>query len=161
MAGDKNTAWLERDGQNILRVMKGLCFLKIHLVIFNTMFSVHFIFYSYSQKFFYYSMNFITFILVQWSSQSNYIAFISIPNHQCVPSPTPKLSHLETIGVSKSVSQYLSGKEVHCILFLDLICMWYHMIWYLTVWLTSFSMKISRSIRVTANAVISSLLMAE
>ena len=40
---------------------------------------------------------------------------ISIPNPQ--PSPTPNLSHLETVSFSKSVSQYLLCKEVHCALF--------------------------------------------
>ena len=37
---------------------------------------------------------------------------MSIPNPQCIP-PPPKLSPLETIRFSKSVSQYLFCKEVH------------------------------------------------
>ena len=46
---------------------------------------------------------------------------ISIPNPQYV-SPTPNLSHLETVSFSKSMSQYLFCKEVHCVLFLDSTC---------------------------------------
>ena len=41
---------------------------------------------------------------------------ISIPHPQGIP-PPPKLSPLETISFSKSVSQYLFCKEVHCVLF--------------------------------------------
>ena len=49
---------------------------------------------------------------------------ISIPNPQCIP-PPPNLSHLETISFSKSMSQYLFCKEVHCVLlFLDSTCKW-------------------------------------
>ena len=64
-------------------------------------------------SFFYCSMNSITFIAVQQSSQPNFITF---------PSQTlgaslylPNLSHLETIRFSKSMSQYLFCKEVHCV----------------------------------------------
>ena len=64
---------------------------------------------------FYYLMNFITFIVVQQSSQPNFTAFPS-QNPQCIPA-SPNLSHLEIISFSKSVSQYLLCKEVHCVLF--------------------------------------------
>ena len=43
---------------------------------------------------------------------------ISIPDPQCIL-PTPHLSLLETIIFSKSVSQFLFCKEVHCVLFSD------------------------------------------
>ena len=41
---------------------------------------------------------------------------ISIPQPQCIP-PLSELSLLETVGFSKSVSQHLFWKEVHCVLF--------------------------------------------
>ena len=41
---------------------------------------------------------------------------ISIPQPKDIP-PPPKLSPLETISISKSVSQYLFCKEVHSVLF--------------------------------------------
>ena len=50
---------------------------------------------------------------------------ISLPQPQCIPL-LPKLSPLETISFSKSVSQYLFCKEVHCVLFSDSTCQWYH-----------------------------------
>lgn len=79
-----------------------------------------------------YLMNVTTFIIVQWSSQ-------------------PPQPHLETINFSKSVSQYLFCKEVHYVLFFYIP----HVsdsIWWrcLTVWLTSLSMIISKSIHVAA-----------
>ena len=43
---------------------------------------------------------------------------ISNPQPQHIP-PPPKLSPLETMGFSKSVSQYLFCKEVHSVLFSD------------------------------------------
>ena len=43
---------------------------------------------------------------------------ISIPHTQHVPPPL-KLSPLETLSFSKSMSQYRFCKEVHCILFSD------------------------------------------
>ena len=64
-------------------------------------------------------MNFITFIDVQQSSQTNFKAF---PSQILSASPPPNLSHLETITFSKSASQYLFCKEVHCVLFLDSAC---------------------------------------
>ena len=57
-------------------------------------------------------MYFITFIVVQQSSQPNFIAFPSQ-----TPSSSPNLCHLETIGCLRSVSQYLLCKEVHCLFF--------------------------------------------
>ena len=41
---------------------------------------------------------------------------ISIPQPKQIP-PPPKLSPLETVSFSKSVSLYLFCKEVHCVLF--------------------------------------------
>ena len=46
---------------------------------------------------------------------------ISNPNLQHNP-PSPNTSHLEAISFSKSVSQHLFPKEVHCVLFLDSTC---------------------------------------
>ena len=66
--------------------------------------------------FFNYSVNFITFIVAQQSSQPTFIAF---PSQTLSTFPHPHLSPLETISFSKSVSQYLFRKEVHCVLFLD------------------------------------------
>ena len=43
---------------------------------------------------------------------------ISTLKPQCIPHH-PNLSPLETISFSKSVSQHLFCKEVHCVLFLD------------------------------------------
>ena len=43
---------------------------------------------------------------------------ISIPHAQCIP-PPPKLTPLETLSFSKTVSQYLVCKEVHSVLFSD------------------------------------------
>ena len=43
---------------------------------------------------------------------------ISIPQPQRVP-PRPELSPLGTVSSSKSVSQYLFCKEVHCVFFSD------------------------------------------
>ena len=51
---------------------------------------------------------------------------ISIPQPQHIP-PPPELSPLETISFSKSVSQYLFCKEVHCVLFSDSTCQWKHL----------------------------------
>ena len=61
-----------------------------------------------------YSMNFITFIVVKRSSQPNFTAF---PSQTPSGSPYSPNCHLETIIFSKSVSQYLFCKEVHCVLF--------------------------------------------
>ena len=89
--------------------------------------------------FFFDSVNFITFIVVQWSSH---------PSLYSIPSQTPRLSPrnispLETISFSESVSQFLFCKEVHCVLFPHVSeSIW---LWGLIVWLTSFSMMISRS----------------
>ena len=73
---------------------------------------------------FFFSVNFITFIVVQQSSQSNFKAFpFQTPgtsSHPC------NLSHLETVSFSESVSQYPFCK-VHCVLFLDSTCKWQHM----------------------------------
>ena len=64
---------------------------------------------------FFNSMNFITFIVVQQSSQPNFITFpFQTPSPYL---PPHNLSPSETISFSKSVSQYLFCKEVHCILF--------------------------------------------
>ena len=63
---------------------------------------------------FYYIYSCIMIITTQFYS-------ISIPNPQLIP-PPPNLPHLETISFSKSVSQYLFCKEVHCVLFLDSRC---------------------------------------
>ena len=41
---------------------------------------------------------------------------ISIPNPQCI------LSHLETISFSKSVSQYLFCKDIHCVILFYSTC---------------------------------------
>ena len=60
---------------------------------------------------FYYIYSLTTIITVQFYS-------ISIPNLQCTPHPS-NLSLLETISFSKSVSQYLFYKEVHCVLSSD------------------------------------------
>ena len=49
---------------------------------------------------------------------TNQFYSISTPNPQSFPRP-PNLSHLETVRFSKSVSQCLFCKEVHCVLFLD------------------------------------------
>ena len=74
---------------------------------------------------------------------------ISIPQPQCMPLP-PKLSPLETISFSKSVSQCLFCKGVQSVIFQiphvseSIWC------WCLIVWLTSLSMIISRSIHVAA-----------
>ena len=46
---------------------------------------------------------------------------ISIPHPQRIR-PPPKLSPLETVSFSKSVSQYLFCKEVHSVLFSDSTC---------------------------------------
>ena len=86
---------------------------------------------------------FITFIVVQWSSQSNFKGF---PSHS--PStfhPPHKFFPLETISFSKSVSYYLFCKEVHCVLFSDSTVIW---CWCLIVWLISLRMIISKSIHV-------------
>uniref|UniRef100_A0A8D1YMF7 GTP-binding nuclear protein Ran n=1 Tax=Sus scrofa TaxID=9823 RepID=A0A8D1YMF7_PIG len=64
--------------------------------------------------YFFDTMNLITFIVVQRSSQPNFIAF---PSQTLTHLPTPNLSPLETISFSKSLSQYLFCKEVHCIPF--------------------------------------------
>ena len=93
------------------------CLISLHI-----MFSFFFYIFSLYWLFCYSSINFITFILVQWSSQPKFYS-ISIPNPQCIPSPS-NLSHLETISLSKSVSQYLFYKEVHSVLFLDSTCKW-------------------------------------
>ena len=58
-------------------------------------------------------INFITFTVVQQSSQPSFTAF---PSQTPVPSP-PNLSPLEIISFSKSVHQYLFCREVQCILF--------------------------------------------
>ena len=46
---------------------------------------------------------------------------ISIPNPQCMPLP-PNMNDLGIINFSKSVSQYLFYKEVHCVHFSDPTC---------------------------------------
>ena len=56
-----------------------------------------------------------------YGDHHNPIFSISIPNPQYIP-PTPNLSPLETISFSKSVSQYLFCKEVHCVLSSDSTC---------------------------------------
>ena len=58
-----------------------------------------------------------TFIVVQRSSQPNFISFPSQTPSPCLP--PPNLSPLETVIFSKSVSHYLFCKQVHCIFFLD------------------------------------------
>ena len=46
---------------------------------------------------------------------------ISIPHPQRIPAP-PKLSPSEIVSFSKSVSQYLFCKDVHCVFFSDSTC---------------------------------------
>ena len=46
---------------------------------------------------------------------------ISIPHPQRIP-PPPHLSPLETISFSKSESEYLFCREVHCVLLSDSTC---------------------------------------
>ena len=68
---------------------------------------IEFLFFYYF--FFFYSMNFVIFMVVQQSSQPNFIAF---PSQTSSPSPNPNLSPLETISFSKSVSQYLCNNRI-------------------------------------------------
>ena len=67
---------------------------------------------------FYYIQSCTTVITTQFYS-------ISILNPQHL-TPPHNLSHMETINFSKSVSQYLLYKEVHCVLFLDSTYKWQH-----------------------------------
>ena len=104
--------------------------------------------------------DFFTFIVVQQSSQPNFIAFPSSTPSASPPTPNCLISFPKS--VSQSVSQYLFCKEIHCVLFFKIP----HVsdsigCWCLTVWLTSLRMIISRSIHVVTNAAISYLWMAE
>ena len=109
--------------------------------------------------FFNYSVNFIIFIVVQQSlSQPNFIGF---PTHTPSASPHSPNCVLWRPELFQSLWDDPFCKEVHCVLFKiphvsdSIWC------WCLTVWLTSPSMIISRSIHVATNAIISFLLMAE
>ena len=104
--------------------------------------------------FFFYSVNCTVIITTQFYS-------ISIPIPQpispCPPQPVSFGNH-KFFKVCESLYQFC--KEVHCVLFSDSTCKWYHVM-LVSHCLTSLSMLISRSIHVAVNANISFLLMAE
>ena len=105
-------------------------------------------------------MNFVTFIVVQQSSQQNFIAF---PSQTLSASPTPQpvsFGNHKFFKVCESVFVLQRSLLSH-FFFLDSSVSDSIWCWCLIVWLTSLSMIISRSIHVAANAIISFLFMAE
>ena len=110
-------------------------------------------------SFFYYSINFISFIVVQWSSQSNFIGF---PTHNPSASPYSPNCLLWRLWIFQSLWVSICSAKKFIPSFFQIPhvseSIW---CWCLIVWLTSLSVIISTSIHVAKNASISFLLMAQ
>ena len=102
---------------------------------------------------------FITFIVVQWSSQSSFIGF---PSHNPSASPHSLNCLLRRPEVFQSLWVSICSAKKFTVSFFQTPhvseIIW---CWCLIVWLTSLSMIISRSIHVAKNASILFLVMAE
>ena len=127
--------------------------MEIYMLYMNIYTYVHIYIYFFN------SVNFITFIVVHWSSQSNFIGF---PSHTPSTSPHPWNCLLWKPNIFESLCVSICSAKKFSLSFFQIPhvseSIW---CWCLIVWLTSLSMIISRSIHVAKNAGISFLLMAE